>query len=353
MNQKRTKQFTLAELANLTGAKPHGDFECIVSGVNDLETATAKDVSFLSNPRYLSAMRSSAAGVICVHPDTNLPEGKNYLISNNPSGIFQKIVETFYSKESLSGFKGIHETAVIHPSALIGKDVQIGPYAVIDEGAKIGDRTHVGASVYIGKDVSVGQDCIFHPNSVIRERCLLGDRVILQPGAVVGSCGFGYLTDQKGNHVKLEQLGDVIIEDDVEIGANTTIDRARFKTTRICKGTKLDNLVQIAHNVEIGPFNLIASQTGIAGSAKTGKYVFMGGQAGVVGHLEIADGTMIATRGGVSKTLKTSGKYAGGPVMPLNEYNRQQVYLRKIHEYVEKIEELEKRINKLENSDSN
>lgn len=351
MNQKRTKQFTLAELAERTGALPQGDLHYIVTGVNDLESATAQDLSFLSNPRYMSAMRSSSAGIICAAPDPTLPSTKNFLISENPSHTFQIVVEAFYPKERQSGFQGIHETAVIHPHALIGKDVQIGPYAVIDEGAKIGERTFIGASVYVGKDSLIGEDCLLYPRSVVRERCLLGNRVILQPGAVIGSCGFGYITDQKGNHVKLEQLGDVVIEDDVEIGANTTIDRARFKTTKISKGSKIDNLVQIAHNVEIGPYNLIASQTGIAGSAKTGKYVFMGGQAGVVGHLEIADGTMIATRGGVSKTLKSAGKYAGGPVMPLSDYNRQQVYLRKIHEYVEKIEELEKRVNKLENLD--
>ncbi|HSW70526.1 MAG TPA: UDP-3-O-(3-hydroxymyristoyl)glucosamine N-acyltransferase, partial [Gammaproteobacteria bacterium] len=206
----------------------------------------------------------------------------------------------------------------------------------------------IGAFVFVGQETTIGEDCLLHPHSIVRERCTVGDRVILQPGAVVGSCGFGYVTNEKGAHVKLEQLGTVIIEDDVEIGANTTIARARFKITKVAKGSKIDNLVQIAHNVEIGPYNLIAAQTGIAGSAKTGKYVLMGGQAGVVGHLEIADGTMIATRGGVSKTLKTGGKYAGGPVMPLSEYNRQQVHLRKIHEYVEKIAELEKRIAELE-----
>lgn len=350
MSQKRTKKFTLTELAHLTGAVAKGDLGYILTGVNDLETAQAEDVSFLSNPRYMSAMRSSKAGAICVHPDTILSEEKNYLISEHPSRIFQLIVETFFPQETATGFEGIHPTAVIHETAIIGKEVHIGPYAVIDQGAKIGDQTHIGASVFIGKDVIIGEHCLLHPHSIVRERCSLGNRVILQPGAVIGSCGFGYVTDQKGNHVKLEQLGDVIIEDDVEIGANTTIDRARFQTTKISKGSKIDNLVQIAHNVEIGPYNLIASQTGIAGSAKTGKYVFMGGQAGVVGHLEIADGTMIATRGGVSKTLKTGGKYAGGPVMTLSDYNRQQVYLRKIHEYVQKIEELEKRVNELSNS---
>lgn len=352
MSLKRNKTFSLAQLAELAQAEILGDPNYTVTGVNDLDSAESEDVSFLANPRYISAMRASKAGVICVQKEMASADGKNYLVSDNPSKTFQIVVEAFFPQNSLSGFNGIHPTAVVHESAVLGEGVNIGPYAVIDQGVKIGSKTTIGSFVYVGQETTIGDECLLHPHSVVRERCFLGNRVILQPGAVVGSCGFGYVTNEKGNHVKLEQLGTVIIEDDVELGANTTIDRARFKTTKVSRGTKIDNLVQIAHNVEIGPFNLIAAQTGVAGSAKTGKYVFMGGQAGVVGHLEIADGVMIATRGGVSKTIKTSGKYAGGPVMALGDYNRQQVYLRKIHEYVEKIEELEKRINAIESFNS-
>jgi UDP-3-O-[3-hydroxymyristoyl] glucosamine N-acyltransferase len=196
--------------------------------------------------------------------------------------------------------------------------------------------------------VSVGSGCLFYPHVIIREKCTIGNRVILQPGAVIGSCGFGFTTDALGKHTKLDQLGTVIIEDDVEVGANTTIDRARFKSTIIAKGTKIDNLVQIGHNVHIGPDNIIVSQTGIAGSTKTGKNNVFGGQTGIVGHLEIADYVMIATRGGVSKSILKAGKYAGSPVMGLSEYNRQQVYLRKIETYIEQIETLETRLQKLE-----
>ncbi len=172
--------------------------------------------------------------------------------------------------------------------------------------------------------------------------------MIIQPGAVIGSCGFGFNTNARGEHAKLEQLGIVIIEDDVEIGANSTIDRARFKTTRIALGTKIDNLVQIGHNTHIGPHNLIVSQTGIAGSVKTGRNVIFGGQAGIVGHIEIADQVMIASRGGVSKSMPKPGRYAGVPVQPLAEHNRQQVHLRKIEEYVKHIQNLETRLKKLE-----
>ncbi|NNM42955.1 MAG: UDP-3-O-(3-hydroxymyristoyl)glucosamine N-acyltransferase, partial [Chlamydiae bacterium] len=190
-------------------------------------------------------------------------------------------------------------------------------------------------------------NCHLHPHAVVRELCHLGDRVILQPGAVIGSCGFGYTTDAKGDHTKLEQLGSVVLQDDVEIGANTTIDRARFSKTLISKGSKIDNLVQIGHNVQVGPNNIIISQSGLAGSVKTGRNVVLGGQAGAVGHIEIADYVMIATRGGISKSMTKPGKYAGSPVMPIEDYNRQQVQLRKISEYIQQIQELSKEVETL------
>ncbi len=343
------KQFRLAELAELTQATLVGDPNCLISGVETLENATSEDASFLANARYREAMQQSNAGVICIGKDLPLIPERNFLISDDPSRTFQSIVEAILLDESSrTGFTGIHPTAVIHPSVKLGKDVLVGPYAVIDAGTEIQDRTHIGPFVSIGAGVSIGPDCILYAHVVIRERCIIGTRVIIQPGAVIGSCGFGYTTDSKGQHQKLDQLGNVVIEDDVEVGANTTIDRARFKTTRVSHGTKIDNLVQIAHNVTIGPHNIIVSQTGIAGSSKTGKHVIFGGQAGVVGHVEITDNVLIATRGGISKSITQSGKYAGSPVMPLSDYNRQQVQLRKINDYVKKIEELEKRLNELE-----
>ncbi|MFI5334568.1 MAG: UDP-3-O-(3-hydroxymyristoyl)glucosamine N-acyltransferase [Chlamydiales bacterium] len=344
-----TRSFCLDDLAKESGATLIGDPEHQISGVETLESAGSEDASFLANLRYREWVEKSSAGVICVGKDIPITPGKNFFVSDDPSRTFQKIAELLLKTEEMrSGFQGIHPSATIHPSVKLGKDVQIGPYAVIDKGCEIGERTRIGPFVAIGAGVIVGSDSILHPHAVIRENCTIGSRVILQPGAVIGSCGFGYTTDGQGQHHKLDQLGSVVIEDDVEIGANTTIDRARFKTTRICKGTKIDNLVQIGHNVTIGEDNIIVSQTGIAGSAKTGKHVIFGGQAGVVGHLEICNNVMIATRGGVSKSITQPGKYAGGPVMPLTDYNRQQVQLRKIGEYISKIEELEKRLLELE-----
>ena len=345
------KKFSLGQLVELTKAKLTGDPDYIISGVEALDSASPKDASFLANARYRSAMTNSKAGVICIDPSTPLVEDKNFLISEDPSRSFQIIVEALlFSKYNNSGFPEIHPTAVIHSDAKIGHDVQIGPFVVVDQGSSIGDRTRLLAHASVGPGVEIGADCLIHSHVVVRERCIIGNRVILQPGSVIGSCGFGYTTDAEGRHTKLEQLGYVIIEDDVEIGANTTIDRARFKSTCISRGTKIDNLVQIGHNVTLGQDNIIVSQSGIAGSVKTGRNVVLGGQAGVVGHLEIADFVMIATRGGVSKSISKSGKYAGGPVMSLADYNRQQVYLRKISDYVKQIEALERRVKELEDS---
>lgn len=347
------KKYTLQELALLTQATLQGNPDVIISGADALNTAGPEDVSFLANPRYRSLLKNTQAGVVCVDPQTPLEEGKNYLISEDPSRIFQVIIDALLASEfHSSGFAGIHPTAVIHPSVKLGDNVQLGPYVVIDKGASIGNRTIIHSHVSIGPGVEIQDDCLIYSHVTIREKCKIGNRVILQPGCVIGSCGFGYTPTANGEHKKLEQLGTVIIEDDVEVGSNTTIDRARFKVTLISRGTKIDNLVQIGHNVSIGPHNLVISQTGIAGSVKTGKNVIFGGQAGVVGHLEIADHVMIASRGGVSKSISTPGKYAGGPHMPLAEYNRQQVHLRKIFNYVKEIESLKKRLEELEQKQS-
>jgi UDP-3-O-[3-hydroxymyristoyl] glucosamine N-acyltransferase len=335
------RKFTLAELSAHLSAQLIGEPTHTISGVNTLEDATLSDASFLANPRYNEAMKKSEAGVICISPQTELPPGKNFLVSADPVRTIQIIAELFMSSGS-SGFTGIHPTAVIHPSVQLGPNVTIAPHAVIDCNVKIGANTYIGPNVSIGYDVEIGTDCHIHPNCTIRERCRLGNRVILQPGVVLGSCGFGYSPNKQGHHIKLEQLGHVVLEDDVEVGANTTIDRARFKETLIRRGTKIDNLVQIAHNVEVGEHNIIAAQTGIAGSSKTGKYVMLGGQVGVVGHVELEDQVLIATRGGVSKSLKT-GKYRGSPAMPINEYHRQEVHVRKLEEYVERLKTLEQK----------
>lgn len=350
MNSK--KSFTLSDLATLTNSRLAGDPKHIISGVADLDTATSQDASFFSNPRYEQAMKNSNAGVIFVDSNAPLLEGKNYLVSNQPSQAFQQLIDTLFPpRQSPSGFKGIHPTAIIHETAQLEEGVTVGPHAVIDEGVKIGVDTFIGAGVYVGPETIIGSSCLIYPHVTIREGCQIGHRVIIQPGAVIGSCGFGYITDKQGRHIKLNQVGNVIIEDDVEIGANTTIDRARFKSTKVGQGSKLDNLVQLGHGVIIGPHNIIVAQTGIAGSTSTGRYVVLAGQVAVAGHLHLSDGVTVAGKSGVSKSLP-SGKYGGIPAVAINEYNRNQVFLRNIEKYIGQLKDLAKRIENLEAQNS-
>lgn len=342
------KSFTLAELAEKTHSKLVGNPQHIITDVADLQTAQETDASFLANMRYDQAMRKSSAGVIFVDTTIQLPPSRNFLISNNPSQAFQQVIDAFHSDaQETSGFTGIHPTAVIHEQCKVGKNVSIGPNTVLDKGAIIGSNTMIHAGCYVGPHCTIGSDCVIHARVTIRERCRIGNRVILQPGAVIGSCGFGYITDKQGKHTKLNQVGTVTIEDDVEIGANTAIDRARFKTTRIGRGTKIDNLVQIAHGVEIGEDNIIVAQTGIAGSTKTGRNVVLGGQVAINGHIELGDGVMVAACSGVSKSLPEAGKYNGIPAVPLQEYNRNAVYLRNIGDYIKQLKELQAKVDEL------
>lgn len=338
--------YSLKELAADLDCELIGNPDTTITNVSSLELATKTDASFLANLRYREMMLRTQAGVICIDQTTPPLPGKNFFRSDDPSQTFQKIAEILLMNlPPHLGFEGIHPTAVVHPSAQIGEKVTLGPHVAIGPHTVIGDKTVVVASSFIGAHTTLGSSCIIYPGAIIRERCTLGDRVTLQSGAIIGSCGFGYTIDPKtGQATKLDQLGTVVIEDDVEVGANTTIDRARFKETRIKKGTKIDNLVQIAHNVELGAHNIIVAQTGIAGSAKTGRHVMMGGQAGVVGHVSIADNTRIATRGGVSKSITRSGDYGGTPVAPMATFNKRQVYLRNIESLVRKVAQLEKEI---------
>jgi UDP-3-O-[3-hydroxymyristoyl] glucosamine N-acyltransferase len=340
------RKFLLKDLAELVGATLVGDPNLQITGVGGLDEATSHDVSFLANPRYYDSMNRSKAGAICISSKDSLIEGKNFLISENPSSTFQTLVEIFIPPLPRSDHsQGVHPTAVIDPTANIADDASIGPYCVIGAHASIGPRVKLLAHVYIGEECKLDEDCIIYPHVTIRERCILGKRVIIQPGAVIGSCGFGYVTSNHGSHMKLQQLGKVVLGDDVEIGANTTIDRARFHETKISMGSKIDNLVQIGHNVEVGKHNLIVSQVGIAGSSKTGDYVVLGGQVGVVGHVEIASQTLVGAKAGISKNVTKAGRYTGVPLQPIDEYNRNQVLIRKLPQLFERIKKLEEKSN--------
>lgn len=344
----QTKSFTLAQISTLTQAELKGDPNHQIFGAADLSSASPTDISYLTRNFHKEKLLKSQAGAFFIHSTAaSLVVERNCLICQNPELAFQRMIDVFYENQKITGFSGIHPTAVIHHTALIGKDVVIGPYAVIDQDVKIGDRSTISAGCFIGLGTTVGSDCLIHPHAVIREKCHLGDRVIIQPGVIIGSCGFGYTQDHQGRHIKLSHTGNVQIANDVEIGANSCIDRAHFETTHIKRGTKIDNLVQIAHNVIIGENSIIAGQVGIAGSTTIGEHVMIGGKAAINGHLTIAPRTKIAAFSGVSKSLK-SGTYGGIPATPIEKSNRIQVFVRNIETYVNQIKEMQRILKMVE-----
>ncbi len=347
---KAKQAYTLKELAEISGSSLEGNPEHLISGIAGILEAGQEHAVFVGNPRYAPQLQKTQAGVVCVSPTESCPPHLNKLVHKDPSSAFQKIAELLaHSRPALTGFKEIHPTAVIHPDAKIGEGVTIGPYAVIDEGAQIGKGSRIGSHVYIGPQATLGTDCLIHPHVTIREGCVIGNRVILQPGVVIGGCGFGYATSAMGEHTKFEHLGNVILEDDVEIGSNTTIDRARFQSTKVSKGTKIDNLVMLGHNVTVGKNSMIVAQTGIAGSTTLGDYCIIAGQVAIAGHLNIESKTRIAGKSGVTKSLPT-GDYSGIPVQPIQEYNKNAVLLRKMPEFVEELKKLRQELEELKRS---
>jgi UDP-3-O-[3-hydroxymyristoyl] glucosamine N-acyltransferase (EC 2.3.1.-) len=252
------------------------------------------------------------------------------------------------SPEDTKHPKGIHKTAIIAKSVKLGKGVAVGPFCVIEEGAQIGDRSVIYASCYIGYKTKIGKDCLIYPKISIRDKITIGDRVIIHGGTVIGSDGFGFAT-VKGLHHKIPQIGTVVIEDDVEIGANVTIDRARFDKTIIGRGTKIDNLVQIAHNVVVGENSIIVAQAGISGSTVIGNNVTLAGQAGLVGHITIGDGAIVAAQAGVTKSVPPNTMVSGYPAREHESARKVIACVQRLPELVETIRDLKKRIEELEN----
>lgn len=331
--------YSLKKLAQLTGSAFWGDPNFEVHYFNTLQEAGNLEVSFLANKRYLQQAKSSKAGILCVDKQFAPCAGKNYLVSDNPAVTFNKIIALFSDyKVPSSGFEGIHPSAIIHESAKLAQDVSIGPNTVICKNVTIGQGTVIEAQCFIGANCSIGEKCSFRPRVTLEYNTQCGDSVILQSGAVIGSDGFGYIPDEKKQYRKLVHLGNVVLEDNVEIGANTTIDRARFAETRVQKGTKIDNLVQIGHNVDIGKNCVIVSQVGVAGSTKIGNYVSIGGQVGIIGHVAISDNVRIAAKAGVSKSL-SEGDYFGIPAIKAKKFYRREAIVRGLEDWKKKIEE--------------
>lgn len=337
----------LNELASLAGIEaPKGSEELEITGVASLQEARPGDITFFGNPRYLSQLRVSKASAAIVPADFSEELGIVLLRVENPAAVFAVAVGAFAPQEALAAL-GIHPSASVAPSAQIGAGVSIGPLVVIEEGAEIGEGSVIGAGCLIGREVRLGKGCHLYPGAIIRERCLLGDRVILQPGAVIGSCGFGYelrVVEGEGRHIKIPQTGIVEIGNDVEIGANTTIDRARFGRTVIEEGSKIDNLVQIAHNVQVGAHSIICSQVGIAGSTRVGSYVTLAGQVGLAGHLEIGDKAVIGAQSGLSKNVPPESFVIGAPAKPMKEWKQSNFYISQLGKLYDRVKELERKL---------
>jgi len=332
---------TLEEIAKLSGGQLEGDPAAKIHGAASLAEATVHEISFFNNPRYLPQLRKTRAAAVIVPPDFSEQIGPALIRVDNPAKTFQQIVIKF-APAPIKFAAGIHPSAVIHPRAKLGDGISIQPLVVIEAGVRIGAGAVIGAGSYIGHEVVIGDGCMIYPRVVIRERCRLGARVIVHSGAVIGADGFGFEMTAQGQE-KVPQIGIVQIDDDVEIGANTTIDRARFGRTWIQAGAKIDNLVQVAHNVVIGKDTVIAAQTGIAGSVRIGKRVMIGGQAGIIGHIEIADGTMIGAQTGVSKNLN-GGVWWATPSVPLKEAKLQLAWVRRLGEFFERVKKIEAKV---------
>jgi UDP-3-O-[3-hydroxymyristoyl] glucosamine N-acyltransferase len=333
--------FTLQELAAMSGGELVGDTGLKITGAASLVEATAGEISFFANRKYVGLLRKTRASAVFVPPDFAEPISAAQIRVANPAKAFEQVVLKLAPKP-ITFAPGVHPTVIVDPSAQLGERVSIQPHAVIEAGAKIGDDTIIGAGTYIGHETVIGSACLIYPRVTIRERTRVGLRVIIHSGAVIGADGFGFEVVD-GRQKKLQQLGFVQIDDDVEIGANTTIDRARFGRTWIQEGVKIDNLVQIAHNVVIGKNSVIVAQTGISGSTRVGERVTMAGQVGIVGHVEIADGSVIAAQSGVSKSVP-GGVWFGYPAGPIDEVKQQIAWIRSLGKLFARVKELEKKL---------
>lgn len=335
---------TLQELAAHLGGEVDGDGATVISGIAGLDDAGAGQITFLANPRYAAKVATTGASAVVLPPGADR-HGRNAIRLANPYLAFAKLLTLFYVHPAPA--RGVMAGAWVGEGVTMGAEVTVCPGASVGNGVTLGDRViiHPGAVLYDG--VVVGDDVTVHANVCIRERCRIGSRVTLHNGTVIGSDGFGYAPDGTGWY-KIPQIGIVVIEDDVEIGANTVIDRAALDRTIIRRGTKIDNLVQIAHNCVIGEDCMIVSQVGISGSTKLGRHVTLAGQVGVAGHLEIGDNVMVGAKSGIPGTIPANQMVSGYPAVPHRDWLRSSAVLPKLPEMRKSLSDLEKRVKELE-----
>jgi UDP-3-O-[3-hydroxymyristoyl] glucosamine N-acyltransferase len=335
----------LTELARRLECRLEGDGDPDITRVTSLEAAGAGDLSFFTNSKYASALRTTRASAVILAEDAE-PAPCAMLRTNNPYLAFARAVALF--ADGWTPAPGVHTRACVADGATIAAGASIGPFAVIEEGSSIGARSVIHAHVTVGRGARIGEDCLLHTRVSIRERVRLGDRVVVQDGAVIGSDGYGFAHTADGAHVKIPQIGDVIIEDDVEIGANTTIDRPAIGETRIRAGTKIDNLVQIAHGVTIGKNVLLAAQVGIAGSTTIEDAVVLAGQVGVAGHLTLGKGVIATAQTGIPNSVEAGTMVSGYPAIPNRDWLKASAVFRKLPELRKTLSDLEARLAALE-----
>ena len=338
----------LHEIAKTLGCELAGNGDVEITGVAGLEEASPSELSFLSNPRYAPKLASSRAAAIIVGREAggSPPGGTALLVSSNPYLDFARALELFYQPPRPA--PGVHPTAVIASSATLGYGASVGPYVVIGENAHIGRNATLHAHVTIYEGVHIGHDFLAHSHATVREFCRIGDRVILQNGAIVGSDGYGFARRADGSHHKIVQSGIVVIEDDVEIQAHTCIDRAAVGESRIGRGSKIDNLVQIGHACRIGENAIICSQAGIAGSTVLGNNVVLAGQVGIINHLHIGDGVVVTAQSGVGHDVEPGAKISGAPAFDNRRWLRSTAVFERLPELQRSVRQLEAKQKKSE-----
>jgi len=333
----------LGELASRLGCELRGDGELEIRGVAGLDEAGPGELSFLANPRYADKLRATRASAVVVAPGQETPRAA--LVSANPYLTFARAVALV--RPAPAPAAGVHPSAQVDPSAVLGAGVHVGPLAVVAAGVRIGARSVVHARVVLCEGVAVGEDCVLHAGVTVRERCRLGSRVVVQNGAVVGSDGFGFARDEAGRYHKFPQVGIVVVEDDVEIGALTAIDRAALGETRIGRGSKLDNLVQIGHSVRIGEDCVLAGQVGVAGSTRIGQRVTLAGQVGVAGHLELGDRVVATAQTGIPSSVAAGTVVSGYPAIENRAWLKSSAVFAKLPELQRRLRELERKLESL------
>ena len=340
---------SVSEIAGRLGGEVEGDGDVLITGLSALREAGPGDLSFVVSAKFAADAAATQATAVLVSPEWDKPCSAIMIRVKNPDEAFTSITPAF-APPPVERKPGIHPSAVLAPDVECGPDVHIGPHCVVDSGARIGARSVLMAGCYVGQGVELGEEVMLYPHVSVREYSRIGNRVLIHDGTVVGSDGFGYVVDDQGVRTKVPQVGIVEIGNDVEIGANVTIDRARFGKTRIGNGVKIDNLVQIAHNVVLGDHAVVVAQVGISGSTEVGPHAILAGQAGIAGHLKIGAGAVVLAQSGVWKDVESKTQVFGYPALPQRQAMSLQRAYMKLPRLQQKIAALEQRLKEIEDT---